>query len=105
MKACVCPELAQVPDVDAVIHFDDVAMANLTVIPDSPPLFSYGSNAAFAEVPFPDWTYWGSTGPSQQRTWQVKRLGRNHAYRTFRLQYQVKRRDAAVQCRSGECEV
>lgn len=62
----------QVPDVDAVIHFADLPVADLAAVPDSPPLFSYGSSAAFAEIPFPDFTFWGNTGPSQQRTWQVK---------------------------------
>lgn len=61
----------QVQSVDAVIHFGDLPIAPLAAVPDSPPLFSYASNADFAEIPFPDWTYWGSTGTSQQRTWQV----------------------------------
>lgn len=61
---------------DAVIHFGDLPVTLLATVPDSPPLFSYANSAAFAEIPFPDWTYWGSTGASQQRTWQV------NAYRT-----------------------
>ena len=61
----------QVPDIDAVIHFADLPVADLAVIKDSPPLFSYGSNSAFADIPFPDFTFWGNAGKSQQRPWQV----------------------------------
>ena len=49
----------------------DLPVAALDAIPDSPPLFSYGSSSAFADIPFPDFTFWGNTGRSQQRTWQV----------------------------------
>ena len=67
-ELCAAP---QVPDVDFVVHFIDTPVAELKTMPDSPPLFCYANNDGFAEVPFPDWTYWGNAGSSQQPSWQV----------------------------------
>ena len=63
------------PDVDAAMHFGDVPVAQLATMKGTPPLFAPCSSNAFAEIPFPDFTYWGNTGPNQQRSWQVQHAG------------------------------
>ena len=61
----------QVPDVDAVVHFQDVPIADLPQHAASAPVFSYTSNDDFVDVPFPDWTIWGNMAHNQPASWQV----------------------------------
>lgn len=59
------------PDVDAVVHFQDLPVAVLPEFAKSAPLFAYASNSDFVDVPFPDWTYWGNMAHNQPASWQV----------------------------------
>ena len=61
----------QVPDIDAVVHFQDLPVAVLPQFAESAPLFSYASNDDFVDVPFPDWTYWGNMAHNQPASWQA----------------------------------
>ncbi len=48
---------AQVPDVDALITFPDMPRVRFGEGPTGAPLFAGCSNDKYAEVPFPDFTY------------------------------------------------
>ena len=61
----------QVPDVDAVIHFQDLPVVPSSRSAASGPLFCYASNDMFLDVPFPDWSYWGNMAHNQPVSWQV----------------------------------
>lgn len=52
----------QIPDIDAIIHTSDfscVPAALGGLQPEGPPIFGYNSDPAHADVPFPDYSYWG----------------------------------------------
>ena len=65
----------QVPDVDAVIHFQDLPIADLEHYAKSAPVFSYTGGSNFVDVPFPDWAHWGNMAHNQPASWQVSGLG------------------------------
>ena len=62
----------QVPDVDAVIHFQDLPIADLDHYAKSAPVFAYAGGSSFVDVPFPDWAFWGNMGHNQPASWQVR---------------------------------
>ena len=61
----------QVPDVDAVIQFQDLPAVPVARSNASAPLFCYASNDMFLDVPFPGWSYWGNMAHNQPASWQV----------------------------------
>ena len=53
---------AQVPDLEAVVHTNDsplVPEAAAAKEQPAPPIFGYTTAEGFADVPFPDFSYWG----------------------------------------------
>ena len=61
----------QVPDVDAVIQFQDLPRVPSSRSATSGPLFCYASNDLFLDIPFPDFSYWGNMAHNQPAIWQV----------------------------------
>lgn len=54
---------AQIPDVDMVLHFPDLPglpAPQQGEIAAAPPVFVTCTNANFLDIPFPDWTWWGT---------------------------------------------
>jgi len=53
----------QVPDVDAVFHISDEPCVPTRVLgpngEPAPPIFGYTATAGFADIPFPDFSFWG----------------------------------------------
>ena len=53
---------AQIPDMDAVLQTSDFpcmlrSLPNVAAV--SPPVFGYNSHPTYADIPFPDYSYWG----------------------------------------------
>lgn len=54
---------AQIPDVDMVLHFPDLPglpAPQQGEIAAAPPVFVTCTNANFLDIPFPDFTWWGT---------------------------------------------
>lgn len=51
----------QVPDVDVVLHTSDEPCVASGAVgkPPPPPMFGYTTSAGFADIPFPDFSFWG----------------------------------------------
>ncbi len=57
---------------DAVVHFQDVPIADFDHYAKSAPVFSYTGGNNFVDVPFPDWAFWGNMGHNQPASWQAR---------------------------------
>lgn len=58
MPGC-CPLPGEIPDIDAVFGSGDFPRVRKDLNLPAPPLFSFNSNEDYADIPFPDYSYWG----------------------------------------------
>lgn len=52
----------QVPDLEVIVHTNDSPLVPETATAKdqpAPPIFGYTTAAGYADVPFPDFSYWG----------------------------------------------